>query len=137
MTRISRQANRLQYTSVELEGVPYAILPAALLVALCRKAGISASPRGARPPSPLDVAAPDHFDGPNMARRIADRRKRAGLTQAQLASHAGVRVETVNRIERGHVTPDFGTIRKLVQAMLHAEGAPTGPLLRHSKGARL
>lgn len=34
-----------------------------------------------------------------------------------LARLAGVRVETLNRIEKGRTTPDFGTIRKLVNAI--------------------
>jgi transcriptional regulator with XRE-family HTH domain len=38
-----------------------------------------------------------------------------------LARRAGVRAETLNRIERGHTTPDFATVRKLVVAMNAAE----------------
>ena len=45
----------------------------------------------------------------------------ARLSQAELARRAGVRPETLNRIERGHTTPDFATIRKLVVAMDAAE----------------
>jgi transcriptional regulator with XRE-family HTH domain len=58
-----------------------------------------------------------------LAERIAQRRKAAGLTQAQLASRAGIRLETLNRIERGKTTPDFSTIRKLVHAVQEAEAA--------------
>lgn len=56
-------------------------------------------------------------DGKAMARRLLSRRRHAGLSQAELARRAGVRVETLNRIERGKVTPDFSTIRKLVVAL--------------------
>jgi DNA-binding XRE family transcriptional regulator len=123
---MSRQPQRqkvLQFPTVELAGVTYAILPATVLLTVCRQAGIVASPIGSLEPSPLDVALPETVDTRTLARRLADRRKHAGLTQGDLARRAGVRVETVNRIERGHVTPDFGTIRKLLQAMLNAESA--------------
>ena len=45
------------------------------------------------------------------------RRRAVGLSQAELARRAGVRPETLNRIERGRTTPDFATIRKLVVAI--------------------
>ncbi|NLE60711.1 MAG: helix-turn-helix transcriptional regulator [Planctomycetes bacterium] len=48
------------------------------------------------------------------------RRKNAELSQAELARRAGVRIETLNRIERGKTTPDFATIRKLVVAIKEA-----------------
>lgn len=122
MSKRTDAENSLQYASVELAGVSYAIVPVTVLNVICQQAGITAVPLGAAAPSPLDVAAPEDLNVANMARRMADRRKRVGLTQAELASRAGVRIETVNRIERGRVTPDFGTIRKLVQAMQEAEG---------------
>lgn len=52
-----------------------------------------------------------------LADRLLQRRHNSGLTQKDLARHAGIRVETLNRIEKGRTTPDFRTIRKLVNAM--------------------
>jgi DNA-binding XRE family transcriptional regulator len=52
-----------------------------------------------------------------MADRLLQRRQESGLTQKDLARLAGIRVETLNRIEKGRTTPDFRTIRKLVNAM--------------------
>ena len=52
-----------------------------------------------------------------LADRLLQRRQEAGLTQKGLAKLAGVRVETLNRIEKGRTTPDFKTIRKLVNAI--------------------
>ena len=52
-----------------------------------------------------------------LADRLLRRRQESGLTQKDLARHAGVRVETLNRIENGRTTPDFKTIRKLVNAV--------------------
>ena len=69
-----------------------------------------------------DGKAQDDLDAVNMsnqrmADRLLQRRQEAGLTQKDLAALAGVRVETLNRIEKGRTTPDFKTVRKLVNAM--------------------
>lgn len=69
-----------------------------------------------------DRNAEDDLDAVNMSsQRLADRllqrRQETGLTQKDLAVLAGVRVETLNRIEKGRTTPDFKTIRKLVNAI--------------------
>lgn len=52
-----------------------------------------------------------------LADRLLKRRQAAGLTQKDLAKRAGIRVETLNRIEKGRTTPDFKSIRKLVNAI--------------------
>ena len=52
-----------------------------------------------------------------LADRLLQRRQDAELTQKDLANLAGIRVETLNRIEKGRTTPDFKTIRKLVNAI--------------------
>jgi DNA-binding XRE family transcriptional regulator len=52
-----------------------------------------------------------------LADRLLQRRRESGLTQKALARLADIRVETLNRIEKGRTTPDFKTIRKLVNAM--------------------
>ena len=59
----------------------------------------------------------------SLARKIILARKGKGLTQGQLAKLAGVRIETVNRIENGKHTPDVATIDKLQRA-LHAAEPP-------------
>ncbi len=41
----------------------------------------------------------------------------AGMTQRQLADAAGVRIETINRIEKGKVMPDTRTILKIDKAL--------------------
>lgn len=53
-----------------------------------------------------------------LADRLLQRRHKSGLTQKDLALLAGIRVETLNRIEKGRTTPDFKTIRKLVNAII-------------------
>jgi len=111
------------YRTVVLDGIPYAILRESLLQALCRRAGVQLPPASTAQVVPADPLAGTDLDRAGLARRLVDRRKRAGLTQAGLARAAGVRVETLNRIERGKHTPDFATVRKLVVAMQRAEAS--------------
>lgn len=43
-------------------------------------------------------------------------RRRAGLTQRELARRAGVPQPTVSRIERGQISPSFATLAPLIEA---------------------
>jgi len=71
--------------------------------------------RGARGKvDPLDAMT---VSDQRLADRLLQRRQESGLTQKDLARLADIRVETLNRIEKGRTTPDFRTIRKLVNAM--------------------
>jgi DNA-binding XRE family transcriptional regulator len=65
-------------------------------------------------------------DAEKLGERLAERRREAGLSQVRLARLAGIRVETLNRIENGRTSPDFGTVRKLVLALRGARGASRG-----------
>jgi DNA-binding XRE family transcriptional regulator len=76
--------------------------------------GAEHSPRRAL--SPLEVLRFEE-DREALARRLIQRRQALGLSQAELARAAGVRVETLNRIERARTAPDFTTLRKLATAM--------------------
>jgi hypothetical protein len=49
-------------------------------------------------------------------RMVREARKRAGLTQRQLSSKAGIPQETIARIERGRVDPHVGTLDRLLEA---------------------
>ncbi len=64
-----------------------------------------------------DVLDAMNISDQRLADRLLQRRQDAGLTQKDLAKLAGIRVETLNRIEKGRTTPDFKTIRKLVNAI--------------------
>jgi len=57
----------------------------------------------------------------NLARDIILTRTRLGLSQAELARLAGIRPETLNRIEGGKVTPSVASIEKIDQALGKAE----------------
>ena len=56
-----------------------------------------------------------------LARQIVRRRHAAGLTQSDLAKRAGVRVETLCRLEHGKHSPNVATVEKLVRALERAE----------------
>lgn len=51
-----------------------------------------------------------------MASLVREARRRAGLTQAQLAARAGVPQSTVGRIESGARTPSTDMLERLVRA---------------------
>jgi DNA-binding XRE family transcriptional regulator len=52
-----------------------------------------------------------------LARDIMQGRRAAGLTQVELARRAGLRPETLNRIEKGKHTPSVATIEKIDRAL--------------------
>ena len=57
-----------------------------------------------------------------LARKVIAARKAAGLTQVELAKLAGVRPETVNRLERAKHTPDLATLNKINRALDGSRG---------------
>jgi DNA-binding XRE family transcriptional regulator len=103
---------------VELDGVRYVILRESVFHRLCENAGVKES----FGPS-IEDNSPVAFDIDriSLAEKLLRRRHAACLSQAELARRAGVRPETLNRVERGRTTPDFATVRKLVVAMNAAE----------------
>jgi len=113
----------LDYRSVELDGLRYVILRESLFEYLCEQAGLSPARTSADAASEAALDAEWNLDRGSLAAKLVRRRQAAGLSQAELARQAGVRPETLNRIERGRTTPDFATIRKLVLAMNAAERA--------------
>jgi len=58
----------------------------------------------------------------SLARKIVHARRRAGLTQVELSRRAGIRPETLNRIEQGKHSPSMGTMEKIDRALREAEG---------------
>jgi HTH-type transcriptional regulator/antitoxin HipB len=56
-----------------------------------------------------------------IARDIIKHRRRIGLTQAELARRAGIRQETLCRIEQGGHSPSVRTVEKIDRAFREAE----------------
>jgi DNA-binding XRE family transcriptional regulator len=104
---------------IELDGVRYVIVRESAFDRLCQQAGFAQLPSDDAKATPgLDI------DRASLAEKLRRRRRAAGLSQAELARRAGVRPETLNRIERGHTEPDFTTVRKLVVAINATEQSP-------------
>jgi len=57
----------------------------------------------------------------SIARDIITRRRAAGLSQRQLAKQAGVRTETINRLESAKHVPRIPTVQKIDRALTEAE----------------
>ena len=57
----------------------------------------------------------------SLARKIVRDRRQLGLTQADLARRAGIRPESLNRIEQGKVTPSIATVEKIDRALREAD----------------
>ena len=56
-----------------------------------------------------------------MAQEIIRARRKLGLTQAELARRAGIRAETLNRIEQGKHSPNLRTMQKIDRALKRAQ----------------
>src|SRR5207237_271895 len=56
-----------------------------------------------------------------LAQKLIRRRWAVGLSQAELARRAGIRPETLNRIERAKVTADTATVVKIVRVLERTE----------------
>jgi transcriptional regulator with XRE-family HTH domain len=57
------------------------------------------------------------FARATLARGIIADRARAGLSQVELSKRAGIRKETLCRIERGRHTPSVATIQRIDRAL--------------------
>jgi DNA-binding XRE family transcriptional regulator len=58
-----------------------------------------------------------------LARRLIRDRRAVGLTQVELARRAGIAAESLNRIEKGKLTPTMATLQKIDRALEQAEKA--------------
>lgn len=88
---------------------------------LLLKGAEQAAPPEAVPPLPAPNAdgnypAAEALDA-ILAGQIVRRRQAAGWTQAELARQAGVREETVSRLESARHTPTIATVDKLDRAL--------------------
>jgi DNA-binding XRE family transcriptional regulator len=57
------------------------------------------------------------LSGTDLGRALRVRRRRAGLTQAALAERAGIRLETLSRIENGRGNPTVGTVKAILDGL--------------------
>lgn len=106
----------MQVENVTIGGQAYVILPRSeydKLTTLAKAAEL--------PPLPQAGANGNYpavqYARASLARKIIRERVAAGLTQRELARRAGVRVETLCRIETGKHTPTVPTIDKIDRAL--------------------
>jgi transcriptional regulator with XRE-family HTH domain len=57
------------------------------------------------------------FAKAGIGRDLKRKREKAGLTQSQVAAKAGIRMETLSRLENGHGNPTVGTVRRILRAL--------------------
>lgn len=55
-----------------------------------------------------------------IARQLIERRQKAGLTQSEVAKMAGIRQETVSRLESGKHAPTVRTVEKIDRVLRDA-----------------
>ncbi len=119
-------------TRFRLDGCDYVILPREEYERLLGLARVAKMP--ARPQRDEKGNYPAiEYARTSIARDIVRERAEAGLTQRDLARLAGVRVETLCRIETGKHTASKATIAKLDRALRRAKAR--GTKRRTRKGA--
>ena len=57
------------------------------------------------------------FARSSIGRDLARKRAATGLSQAEVAKRASIRVETLSRLERGHANPTAATVKKVLRAL--------------------
>lgn len=117
-------------STVTLEGKKYVMMPQEEYERLLARAeGDVEEGLPSLPPKDADGNYPavEALDV-SIAREIIRTRRQLGLSQAELARRAGVRIETLNRIEKVKVSPSVATIDKIERALREAK--PSQPSRR-------
>jgi DNA-binding XRE family transcriptional regulator len=110
----------MQLESLTLDGKPYVVLPRAEYERLSTLAKAADLPP--LPPADKHGNYPAvEYGQAGLARKIIRARSEAGLSQLELARLAGVREETVCRLERGKHTPSLATLTKIDKALRQAK----------------
>jgi DNA-binding XRE family transcriptional regulator len=79
------------------------------------------------PPADADGNRPAvEYGRASIARSIIRDRAQLGLSQAELARRAGLRKETLCRIESGRYTPSLPSLEKIDRALREARELPSG-----------
>jgi ribosome-binding protein aMBF1 (putative translation factor) len=107
MIRLSREGKDMAHATLNMNGKTFVLVP----LAEYKKMTV---PRSVAPEFP----GPDESGNfpalqtgrVSIAREVIRRREAVGLSQKALAALVGIRLETLNRIERAQVTADTATI---------------------------
>ena len=113
---MSRKHETGDVARLRIDGHDYVVVPRDAYDRLVRLARI-----GARPGDAVHELPAGEYARASIAREILRRRSQAGLTQGELATRAGLRVETLCRIEKGRNVPTTRTIAAIEAALAAAE----------------
>src|SRR5947209_4099382 len=105
--------------TIMVEGKPYVLLPRDEYDRLTTLAKAADLPPLPRPDADGNYPAIEYARA-SLARKIIRDRVAAGLTERDLARLAGIRVETLCRIETGKHTPSVPTVTKIDDAIRKA-----------------
>ena len=105
--------------TILLEGKPYVVLPRDEYDRLTMLAKAGELPTLPQPDAQGNYPAVEYARA-SLARKIVRDRVAVGLSQRDLAQRAGVRVETLCRIETGKHIPGVSTVDKLDRALQQA-----------------
>ncbi|MDZ4687165.1 MAG: helix-turn-helix domain-containing protein [Planctomycetaceae bacterium] len=109
--------------TIQLEGKAYVVVPRDEFEQLQLKAKVAELPP--LPPKNKHGRYPaEEFIRIGLARKIITARAELGLTQRELAKRAGIRVETLCRLESGQTMPSIPTVDKIDRALQSSAGAP-------------
>ena len=103
--------------NLTLDGRQYVLIPRKQWEAMARRSRSREGKLQKTPPSLPDGTFTIEHVRISLANRMIAQRKAAGLTQAQLARRAGVRVETISRLENGLHMPSVRTFDKIEKAL--------------------
>jgi DNA-binding XRE family transcriptional regulator len=114
MTR--RPGKRQSPHPVQIDGEPYVILSQAEYDRLAGRVRETPLPLYPKPDSRGNYPAVD-YARVSIARDILTARARAGLSQKELAARAGIRVETLCRLEKGKHSAGLKTLLAIDRAL--------------------
>jgi len=102
--------------TLKISGREFALLPMREFEEIKKRASEPAMPRM---PNPLPNGNYPAVETIRViyARKLIQEREAAGMSQSELARRAGVRPETINRLEKGKHSPDTATLAKIGKAM--------------------
>jgi DNA-binding XRE family transcriptional regulator len=102
---------------IEVAGKRFVLLEEPVYERLCRDAGEAVADDDVLPPLPKADAngrfPAIEYTRVSLARNLIRDRKSVGLSQERLAELAGIRQETISRLESGKHTATPGTIAKI------------------------
>jgi len=99
--------------TLDIDGKRYVVLPQEEFERLSRAARLPALPE----PDEHGNYPAISYGRASLARKIILRRESLGWSQTELARRAGIRKETLCRLETGKVTPTIATVDKLDRAL--------------------